>query len=100
MEIQDASGTGSRATVARLLPVAHRRVPEARQIPSERRGKGSRSIVLFLQRDPSGLLISCETNRGWLDGQDDTVLFNALEGDSLIVYIRLWQCMRLDHGQD
>ena len=24
--------------------------------------KGSRSIVLFLKRDPSGLLVSCETS--------------------------------------
>ena len=29
---------------AGLPPLAHRRVPEARLIPSERRGKGSRSI--------------------------------------------------------
>src|SRR5258708_32917550 len=62
IEIQDAWGPGSRAATARLPPVAHRRVPEARQIPGERRGKGSRSIILFLKREPLGLLISRETS--------------------------------------
>src|SRR5258705_450845 len=34
----------ARQCSARLPPVAHRGVPEARLIPSERRGKGSRSF--------------------------------------------------------
>src|SRR5258708_2457511 len=57
MEIQDASGTGSRAATARL------------PAPRFAAGKGSRSIVLFLKRDPDGLLASCETRkarRAWI----------------------------------
>ena len=46
----------TRAAAGHLPHLALQRVPEARRIPSEQRGNGSRSIVPFLKRGPLGPL--------------------------------------------
>src|SRR5258705_13351064 len=60
MAIRGASGTGSRANDARLPPLAHRRVPEARLIRASGGGKARAPRTRFARtfhhrRSPKGL---------------------------------------------